>query len=133
MVQRGHTETLGSSPSTDDPGQWVGRLSEREAKQLLLVRYLATIDGRCSLDAQEISEALKLKLPPDEDPRSATDRPRTLSEVRNVVEFLVKMDELVWRRSEYGANRGVFDSRNISAVEDRIRLWERVARSRCSE
>jgi len=86
-----------------------------------------------ALDAQEISDALKLRLPPDGDPRSATDRPRTLSEVRNVVEFLVKMDELVWRRSEYGANRGVFDSKNILAVEDHIRLWERIARGHSPE
>lgn len=48
--------------------------------------------------------------------------------MKKVVDFLVKMDELVWRRSEYGANRGVFDSENISAVEDRIKLWEKVAR-----
>lgn len=77
---------------------------------------------------QEISDALRLELSPDSDPRSATDRPRTLGEIKNVVEFLVKMDELVWRRSEYGADRGVFDSENILAVEERIRLWERVAR-----
>ena len=74
-----------------------------------------------------------MKLPLDDGPGSASDRPRTLSEVKNVVEFLVGMDELVWRRSEYGADRGVFDSKNISAVEEHIRLWERVARGPSSE
>ena len=44
------------------------------------------------------------------------------------------MDELVWRRSEYGADRGVFDPENILAVEERVRLWERIARgSECSD
>ena len=75
-----------------------------------------------------------LKLPPDNGgERPAADRPRTLGEIKNVVEFLVRMDELVWRRSEYGANRGVFDPENALAVEDRIRLWERIARGYCSE
>jgi hypothetical protein len=32
------------SPSIEDPGRWVDILSEREAKQLLLVRLLTTID-----------------------------------------------------------------------------------------
>lgn len=48
------------------------------------------------------------------------------------MEFLVKMDELVWRRSEHGADHGVFDQRNVSAVEERVRLWERIARGPCS-
>lgn len=76
---------------------------------------------------------MKLKLPLDGNQGSVPDRPRTLGEVKNVVEFLEKMDELVWRRSEYGANRGVFDSKNILAVEDRIRLWEKIARGRSPE
>jgi len=111
------SRTPASPASIDASGRWVDLLSEQEAKQLLL----------------EISDALKLKLPLDEDPRSATDQPRTLGEIKNVVEFLVKMDELVWRRSEHGANRGVFDSKNISAVEERIRLWEGIARGCCAE
>jgi hypothetical protein len=85
-------------------------------------------------DIQEISNALGLKLPLDNDgARPAADRPRTLGEIKNVVEFLVRMDELVWRRSEYGGNRGVFDLENVLAVEDRIRLWERIGRDRYSE
>jgi hypothetical protein len=72
---------------------------------------------------------LRLKLPLGDDQSPAPDRLGSLSEVQNVVEFVVKMDELVWRRSEHGANRGVFDAKNIRAVEERIRLWERIARS----
>ena len=76
---------------------------------------------------------MRLKLPLDDGPGSASDRPRTLGEVKNLVEFLVEMDELVWRRSEYGADRGVFDSKNISAVGEHIKLWDRVARGQSSE
>lgn len=76
---------------------------------------------------------MKLKLPLDDDPGSAPGRPRTLGEVKNIVEFLVEMDELVWRRSEHGADRGVFDSKNISAVGERIRLWEKIARGHGSD
>jgi len=84
-------------------------------------------------DMQEISDALGLEFPPnnDEATRPAVDRPRTLGEIKNAVEFLVRMDELAWRRSEYGANQGVFEPGNVSAVEDRIRLWERIARDNC--
>ncbi|KAF9651364.1 hypothetical protein BDM02DRAFT_861292 [Thelephora ganbajun] len=116
-LQQGHAEASVSPPPIEDPRQWVDLLSEREAKQLLL----------------EISGALKLKLPLDNDPGPVADRPRTLDEVKNVVEFLMKMDELVWRRSEYGADHGVFDSKNTSAVEERVRLWERIARGHCAE
>ena len=89
-----------------------------------------------AFDIQEISNVLGLKLPlplNNEGARPAADRPRTLGEIKNAVEFLVRMDELVWRRSEYGANRGVFDPENALAVEDRVRLWEKIARGRCSE
>ena len=91
--------------------------------------------SKATVYIQEISDGLRLKLPPpNKESRSATDRPRTLkNEIKNVVGFLVRMDELVWRRSEYGANREVFDPENISAVEERVRLWERVARDYCSE
>lgn len=75
------------------------------------------------LYAQEVSDVLGF------DPRSTTsDLPRTLSELKNVMEFLVRMDELVWRRSVHGADHGVLDRRNISAMEERVRLWERIAR-----
>ena len=111
-------------------------LSEREAKQLLFVSRLPTVNShrlKTVFDIQEISDALKLKLPLENDSGSSHDQPRTLGEVKKVVDFLVTMDELVWRRSEYGANRGVFDSKNISAVEERIRLWEKIARGDSSE
>lgn len=38
-----HTNTLVSSPLAEEPGQWVDLLSEREAKQLLSVRFCAAI------------------------------------------------------------------------------------------
>ena len=135
MITQGRTEASSSSPPIEDQGGWVDLLSEREAKQHLLVSCFTSIDARCQgpLGVQEISVALKLKLPLGGDgSRSGTDRPRTLSEVENVMEFLVRMDELVWRRSEHGSDHGVFDSRNISALEERIRLWEKVARGPCS-
>ena len=107
----------------------VGALSRHHNPPLLNVHR-----SPVAFDPQEISGALGLKLPPDNDGAGhAADRPRTLGEIKNVVEFLVRMDELVWRRSEYGANRGVFDPENASAVEDRIRLWEKIARGHCSE
>ena len=78
---------------------------------------------------QEVSDVLGLKYPFDNDPRSAkADGPRTLSDVKNIMEFLARVDELVWRRSEHGADHGVCDPRNISAMEERVRLWERIAR-----
>lgn len=117
MVDRqGSEDWKTSSSGSEGPGKWVDLISEKEAKQLLI----------------EISEALRLKVPPDSDPRSATDGPRTLNDVKNVVEFLVRIDELVWRRSEYGSDHGVFDSKNILAVEERVRLWERIARGSSS-
>jgi len=138
LQQDSHIDGSASSPFKliKDPGRWVDLLSEQEAKQLLLVRYLAAIVDPLSkaiLDLEEISDGLRQKLPPDNDPRSATDRPRALNEIKNVVEFLVRMDELVWHRSEHGADREVFDPENISAVEERVRLWENFARSYCSE
>lgn len=81
------------------------------------------------LGIQEIFGALRMRVPLENDPRSATDRPRTLSDIKNAVELLVRLDELVWRRSEHGADHGIFDARNILAVEEHIRLWERIARS----
>ena len=115
--------------SSKGPGRWVDLISEQEAKQLLFVCTFSHHDQpRSPLNIQEISDALRLKVPPDSDPRSATDGPRTLNDVKNVVEFLARIDELAWRRSEYGSDHGVFDSKNISAVEERVRLWERIAR-----
>lgn len=119
---QGREGASSSLPPTkgQDTGQWVDSISEREAKELLL----------------EISEKLNLKLPrktdPQSTPRSATDRPRTLSDIRKAIEFLERIDELVWRRSEYDADLGVFDSKNIAAVEERVKLWERLARGPCS-
>lgn len=105
-----------------------GALSRHHRLPLSEVRRTLATPGM-----QEISDALKLKLPLDGgDSRSAVDRPRTLVEVKSVAEFLARMDELVWRRSEHGANRRVFDPENISAVEERVRLWEKIARGYCS-
>jgi hypothetical protein len=79
--------------------------------------------------AQELSDALGMKYPFDNKPRSATDDgPRTLGDVKKIMEFLSRMDELVWRRSEHGADHGVCDPRNLSGMEERMRLWERIAR-----
>lgn len=38
VVPQGHIQDPASSPTVDSPGRWVDMLSDREAKQLLLVR-----------------------------------------------------------------------------------------------
>ena len=43
LQQGSHTDTSASSPLIKGPGRWVDLLSEQEAKQLLLVRYLTAI------------------------------------------------------------------------------------------
>lgn len=67
-------------------------------------------------------------MPDSDDSPSSSSIDRALNQVGNVADFLVRMDELVWRRSEHGAEHGVFDVENISAVEERVRLWEGIAR-----
>lgn len=43
VLQQTRTKASVSSPPIEEPGRWVDVLSEQEAKQLLLVRYLNTI------------------------------------------------------------------------------------------
>lgn len=56
-------------------------------------------------------------------------RPSTIPEVRRALDFVIQMDELVRRRSQYGAPASVFDADNIDSLVDHIKLWERVSRS----
>lgn len=43
VIPQERAQAPASPPSTDDPGRWVDLLSEREAKQLLLVCCLTPI------------------------------------------------------------------------------------------
>lgn len=47
MITQGRTEASSSSPPIEDQGGWVDLLSEREAKQHLLVSCFTSIDARC--------------------------------------------------------------------------------------
>jgi hypothetical protein len=42
VLQEGRAKASASPPLIEKPRQWVDLVSEQEAKQLLLVRYLAT-------------------------------------------------------------------------------------------
>ncbi|KZP13951.1 hypothetical protein FIBSPDRAFT_1049120 [Athelia psychrophila] len=65
---------------------------------------------------------------------SSTARPGTIADVQSALAFTKETDELVWRRSKYnltngvGPSGGIFDPENISAIQQRLELWERVVR-----
>jgi len=82
----------------------------------------------------------RLSLPPscllDETNSESTitsHRPANIAEVQRALNFVLRTDELVWRRSMYGSVRGgpsaaVFDAQNMGSLSDRLALWERVVR-----
>ncbi len=47
------------------------------------------------------------------------------------IRFLIRADELVWRRSRYpnGPSAPVFSQDNIDAVTQRLTLWESIIRA----
>src|ERR1700733_10320674 len=64
----------------------------------------------------------------------ASHRPANIAEVQRALNFVLRTDELVWRRSVYGSVRGgpsaaVFDAQNIDSLNDRLALWESIVRS----
>jgi hypothetical protein len=63
----------------------------------------------------------------------ASHRPANIAEVQRALNFVLRTDELVWRRSVYGSVRGgpsaaVFDAQNIDSLNDRLALWESIVR-----
>lgn len=60
-------------------------------------------------------------------------QPNSIADVQRALEFVVKTDELIWRRSVYSSASGgptaaVFDDDNLMALIERLTLWERVIR-----
>ncbi|KAI0299532.1 hypothetical protein BC826DRAFT_995082 [Russula brevipes] len=53
------------------------------------------------------------------------------SDMERAIQFLIRTDELVWRRSRYpnGPPGPVFSQRNIDAITERLALWENIVRS----
>jgi hypothetical protein len=49
-------------------------------------------------------------------------------------QFLIRADELVWRRSRYpnGPTAPVFSQSNIDALIERLTLWENIVRAPAS-
>ncbi|KAH9960192.1 hypothetical protein BC827DRAFT_1268414 [Russula dissimulans] len=54
-----------------------------------------------------------------------------LSDVERAMQFLIRTDELVWRRSRYpnGPRAPVFSQRNVDALTERLTLWENIVRA----
>jgi len=60
-------------------------------------------------------------------------RPAIISSIQRALNFVLCTDELIWRRSVYKPSRGgptaaVFDDQNLTALSERLTLWERVIR-----
>lgn len=69
---------------------------------------------------------------PQFDP-SLEQSPSSISSVQRALDFVVDTDELIWRRSLFGSIPGgpkalVFDAENMTALSERLVLWERVVR-----
>ncbi|KAI0298117.1 hypothetical protein B0F90DRAFT_828740 [Multifurca ochricompacta] len=56
------------------------------------------------------------------------------SEAERAIQFLIRTDELVWRRSQYpnGPPAPVFSQSNIDAITQRLILWESIVRAPAS-
>jgi len=54
-----------------------------------------------------------------------------ISDTERAIQFLIRADELVWRRSRYpnGPSAPVFSQDNIDAVSQRLTLWESIVRA----
>jgi hypothetical protein len=64
---------------------------------------------------------------------TAGQQPVNIAGIRHALNFVLRTDELIWRRSVYGSVRGgpttaVFDEQNLTALSERLSLWERVVR-----
>ena len=53
------------------------------------------------------------------------------TDTERAIQFLIRADELVWRRSRYpnGPTAPVFSQNNIDAVMERLSLWESIIRA----
>lgn len=53
------------------------------------------------------------------------------SDTERAIQFLIRADELVWRRSRYpnGPSAPVFSQGNVDAVTRRLALWESIIRT----
>ncbi|KAF7974743.1 hypothetical protein HWV62_11319 [Athelia sp. TMB] len=60
--------------------------------------------------------------------------PNTIPDIQRAVSFTAETDELIWKRLKYnlipgaGPPAAVFDPQNISALQQRLSLWERIIR-----
>jgi hypothetical protein len=53
------------------------------------------------------------------------------SDVERAIQFVVRADELIWRRSRYpnGPPAPVFSQSNLDALAARLALWESIIRA----
>ncbi|KAH9033593.1 hypothetical protein EDB85DRAFT_1098330 [Lactarius pseudohatsudake] len=52
-------------------------------------------------------------------------------DTEHAIQFLIRVDELVWRRSRYpnGPSAPVFSQDNVDAITQRLMLWESIIRA----
>ncbi|KDQ62092.1 hypothetical protein JAAARDRAFT_54113 [Jaapia argillacea MUCL 33604] len=67
--------------------------------------------------------------------KEASQGPSDVSDVQRALDFVTRVDEIIWKRAKYpfvqGANTGeIFSEENLEALIDRITLWDKVVRSR---
>lgn len=60
-------------------------------------------------------------------------QPTNIADIQRALTFLQRTDELVWRRSTRtsgigGPTAAVYDEKNITALMERLSLWEEVVR-----
>lgn len=58
--------------------------------------------------------------------------PVNIAEVQRALTFVKYTDELIWRRSAHGSSHGpagaIFDPANMTALKERLSLWEGIMR-----
>ncbi|KAH7905322.1 hypothetical protein BJ138DRAFT_1118580 [Hygrophoropsis aurantiaca] len=106
--------------------QEIETLSETQAKSFLL-QILRSFGLPSAVIAQKGSAQDEV----DAVPALSTKQqpPRSLEDIQRAINFLVAMDETVWRRGiEPNDNPYLFSEENVTALEKRIVLWEKTVR-----
>ncbi|EGO23537.1 hypothetical protein SERLADRAFT_438849 [Serpula lacrymans var. lacrymans S7.9] len=114
-----------SSPPTEPPfGPEIASLSENDAK-----RTLAVLFKELSIPSSFLSSYrnVESQLAP------AFSEDDVAGNITHAMQFLTRVDEIVWHRSSHAYRPGscppsVFSEANVNALLDRIALWERAFR-----
>lgn len=102
----------------------ISSLSEYEAKNLLTGLVTAL-----RLSPRSVTNLVS-KFADDKGPLCP--HPRSVDDIRSSMEFLARIDELVWKRSVPANGNGpelLYSRANTDALIDRLALWEKVIRS----